>query len=136
MQYGFTKIRRGPDVDMYAHPSFVRDTPETLLQLRKITNGSRNTAAASTKRTQDVKYSSSSRTVSPLHHDVVETPPSPTMYPKIIVPKVGHWGRTIPLSTAYTSTVAASPVLAPAVPKADRGKLDLLAMALEQQAAH
>ena len=131
MQYGFTKIRRGPDVDMYAHPSFVRDTPETLLQLRKITNGAR-----SKRPTQEVSMKYSSRTVSPLSHHHLEphAPHSPvTNIPKIIVPKVGQWGS----STAYTSTVvsATSPVLAPAKPMADRGKLDLLAMALEQQAA-
>ena len=117
---------------MYAHPSFVRDTPETLLQLRKITNGARK------RPTEEVTMKYSSRTVSPLstpHHVVVEHEPhSPiTTIPKIIVPKVGQWGHS---STAYTSTVSTtSPILAPA-PTADRGKLDLLALALEQQAAH
>lgn len=131
LQYGFTKIRRGPDVDMYAHPSFVRDTPETLLQLRKITNGSRKRSP-----TEQIAFTTkySSRTVSPLSHQHVaeHTPNSPviTNISKIIVPKVGHWGH----STAYTSATVSttSPVLAPT---ADRGKLDLLAMALEQQAA-
>lgn len=132
-QYGFTKIRRGPDVDMYAHPSFVRDTPETLLQLRKITNGSR------TKRpTQEVSMKYSSRAVSPLsnqahqleHHHRHPHSPVITNIPKIIVPKVGQWGS----STAYTSTISTtSPDLAPKA--ADRGKLDLLALALEQQQA-
>lgn len=117
---------------MYAHPSFVRDTPETLLQLRKITNGSRNK-----RPTQEVSMKYSSRAVSPLsnpaHHlEHHYSPHSPvTNIPKIIVPKVGQWGS----STAYTSTVSTtSPVLAPAK-AADRGKLDLLALALEQQQA-
>ena len=35
MQYGFCKVRRGPDSDMYAHPAFARGRPETLSQLRK-----------------------------------------------------------------------------------------------------
>ena len=30
-------MRRGPDTDMYAHPSFVRGSPEALSQLRKCT---------------------------------------------------------------------------------------------------
>mmetsp|Transcript_17237 Transcript_17237/g.32183 ORF Transcript_17237/g.32183 Transcript_17237/m.32183 type:complete len:187 (+) Transcript_17237:412-972(+) len=127
--YGFTKIRRGPDVDMYAHPSFVRDTPHTLLELRKITNGGRK------RPTEEVTTKYSSRTVSPLstlHHHVEHEPTSPvTGIPKIIVPKVQQWGS----STVYSSTVSRPSVLSP-VRAADRGKLDLLAMALEQEAAH
>jgi hypothetical protein len=38
-QYGFTKVRRGVDTDMYAHPGFCRDAPEGLLRLRKIVAG-------------------------------------------------------------------------------------------------
>jgi hypothetical protein len=37
VQYGFAKVRRGPDMDMYAHPTFFRDQPETLSLLRKCT---------------------------------------------------------------------------------------------------
>jgi len=33
--YGFCKIRRGPDADMYAHPNFIRGSPTNLSQLRK-----------------------------------------------------------------------------------------------------
>mmetsp|Transcript_31956 Transcript_31956/g.77545 ORF Transcript_31956/g.77545 Transcript_31956/m.77545 type:complete len:207 (-) Transcript_31956:27-647(-) len=39
--YGFAKVRRGPDTDMYAHPCFVRGCPESLSQLRKSTTSSR-----------------------------------------------------------------------------------------------
>ena len=127
-QYGFTKIRRGPDVDMYAHPSFVRDTPETLLQLRKITNG-----GTRKRPTEEVTMKYSSRTVSPLStpHQLEVEPSSPvSCFPKIIVPKVAQWGS----STVYTSSVPPTTVLAPKV-AADRGKLDLLALALEHQAA-
>jgi hypothetical protein len=35
LKYGFCKVRRGPDTDMYAHPSFIRGQPEKLAQLRK-----------------------------------------------------------------------------------------------------
>jgi len=38
--YGFSKIRRGPDTDQYAHPSFLRGYPELLGQLRKCSKGS------------------------------------------------------------------------------------------------
>lgn len=33
--YGFSKVRRGPDADMYAHPSFLRGSPEILTDLKK-----------------------------------------------------------------------------------------------------
>jgi len=36
--YGFHKIRRGPDTDMYAHPAFLRGRPELLSQLKKSTH--------------------------------------------------------------------------------------------------
>lgn len=39
--YGFAKVRRGPDTDMYAHQSFVRGKPELLLYLRKCSSASR-----------------------------------------------------------------------------------------------
>lgn len=38
--YGFTKARRGADSDMYAHPSFIRDRPDLLIELRKVTHQS------------------------------------------------------------------------------------------------
>lgn len=34
--YGFEKARRGADSDMYSHPSFQRDHPEELIELRKV----------------------------------------------------------------------------------------------------
>merc|ERR1711862_1092534 len=43
--YGFFKVRRGPDTDMYAHPSFVRGCPETLSQLKKNCSNDRRTSA-------------------------------------------------------------------------------------------
>jgi hypothetical protein len=42
LQYGFSKVRRGPDTDMYAHPSFIRGKPELLHHLRKCPTASRN----------------------------------------------------------------------------------------------
>mmetsp|Transcript_20774 Transcript_20774/g.23267 ORF Transcript_20774/g.23267 Transcript_20774/m.23267 type:complete len:259 (-) Transcript_20774:200-976(-) len=33
--YGFSKVRRGPDADMYAHPTFIRGKQELLCQLLK-----------------------------------------------------------------------------------------------------
>lgn len=39
--YGFTKVRRGPGTNIHAHAWFIKDQPESLLQLRKITAASR-----------------------------------------------------------------------------------------------
>lgn len=35
--YGFTKIRKGPEIDMYFHPGFIRGAVDGLSQLRKRT---------------------------------------------------------------------------------------------------
>eukprot|EP00529_Nitzschia_sp_RCC80_P031082 CAMPEP_0113453288 /NCGR_PEP_ID=MMETSP0014_2-20120614/7281_1 /TAXON_ID=2857 /ORGANISM="Nitzschia sp." /LENGTH=358 /DNA_ID=CAMNT_0000344679 /DNA_START=58 /DNA_END=1134 /DNA_ORIENTATION=- /assembly_acc=CAM_ASM_000159 len=50
--YGFSKVRRGPDTDMYAHPSFIRGKPELLFNLRKCATATKNrtVAAASNKK--------------------------------------------------------------------------------------
>mmetsp|Transcript_15118 Transcript_15118/g.17609 ORF Transcript_15118/g.17609 Transcript_15118/m.17609 type:complete len:296 (-) Transcript_15118:265-1152(-) len=37
--YGFSKVRRGPDSDMYAHPSFLKGRPDLLSQLKKCRYG-------------------------------------------------------------------------------------------------
>jgi hypothetical protein len=44
-QYGFSKVRRGPDTDMYAHPSFIRGKPELLYHLRKCPTTARGRAS-------------------------------------------------------------------------------------------
>lgn len=36
--YGFSKVRKGPDTDMYRHPAFLRGRPELLSQLKKSTH--------------------------------------------------------------------------------------------------
>ena len=115
---------------MYSHPSYVRDTPETLLHLRKITTGSRKRSPEDT-----TAFKVNSRTVSPLSspHFEAESSSPIAAIPRIIVPKVAQWGNTTMLK--YTSSLPTTAMLAPAA-RADRGKLDLLAMALEQEAAH
>lgn len=45
-QYGFTKVRRGPDTDMYAHPSFIRGHQEAVAQLRKGGGSSSNSSSS------------------------------------------------------------------------------------------
>ena len=66
LQYGFTKVRRGPDTDMYAHQSFIRGKPELLLNLRKCSSASRRkmSASSSTSDSSDSSSSSGRRTAS------------------------------------------------------------------------
>ena len=45
-RYGFSKVRRGPDTDMYAHPSFLRGKSENLVHLRKLTTAAERQRAA------------------------------------------------------------------------------------------
>mmetsp|Transcript_8920 Transcript_8920/g.21802 ORF Transcript_8920/g.21802 Transcript_8920/m.21802 type:complete len:239 (-) Transcript_8920:140-856(-) len=58
--YGFTKVRRGPDTDMYAHQSFIRGKPELLLNLRKCSATSRRKIQASSSYTDSCDSSSNS----------------------------------------------------------------------------
>jgi len=58
--YGFTKVRRGPDTDMYAHQSFIRGKPELLLNLRKCSATSRRKIQAPSNCTGSCDSSSSS----------------------------------------------------------------------------
>jgi len=60
--YGFTKVRRGPDTDMYAHQSFIRGKPELLLNLRKCSSASRRKMPASITGYEGCTSSSSSGT--------------------------------------------------------------------------
>ena len=45
-RYGFSKVRRGPDIDMYAHPAFQRGKPCRLSSLRKLTTAAERQRAA------------------------------------------------------------------------------------------
>lgn len=57
--YGFTKVRRGPDTDMYAHQSFIRGKPELLLNLRKCSSASRRKMSTSSSGSESYDSSSS-----------------------------------------------------------------------------
>lgn len=75
--YGFSKIRRGPDADMYAHPSFRRESPESLSQLRKYNSAERKLFVESSSRqfsnfetNENIDQNQSSRSVSPSPPDL------------------------------------------------------------------
>jgi len=58
--YGFTKVRRGPDTDMYAHQSFIRGKPELLLNLRKCSSATRRKMSVSSNSSESCDSASSS----------------------------------------------------------------------------
>jgi hypothetical protein len=148
-QYGFTKVRRGPETDMYAHPSFLRARPETLMGLRKITNPSRKRLEVSTVDSVDTIPSTTANVCRPVSPSTpstgCETPgESPTSDHQILMSKlpkdtVDLWPPVKPfqltkqLDSSYHNP---SPVrcVVP-VNSQDRGKLDLLALAMERTSA-
>lgn len=158
LQYGFAKVRRGPETDMYAHPSFVRDQAETLSHLRKLTSTSSRRRARETPsggmRKENTIPVSVTRSVSP---SPSQTMVMPTANPKFHPPLPRLIGNTVRVSSYGSPTlgpmqapvhqlVPASPESlgnvtlsfsdqAPPAPQNGRGRLDLLAMAMEQAAA-
>jgi hypothetical protein len=137
-QYGFTKIRRGVDTDMYAHPSFVRDQPEALLQLQKCTTKSR--------RRLDSDASGEPRSVSPPLSDVLTQGALPLTSlltkshsaQKIVIHGFNAWAHSNPTQVSPTGQsrypVARSDSDESSTGSTnDRGKLDLLAFALERE---
>ena len=59
LKYGFAKLRRGPEVNMYSHPSFQRGAPDQLVQLRKTTSTNTTTTNTTTTTTTNTRLSSS-----------------------------------------------------------------------------
>jgi hypothetical protein len=145
-QYGFTKGRRGPETDMYAHPSFVRANPGVLMSLRKITNPSRKRLELSPVGSVDTHppiSASICRPVSPSTPSTVCATPgaSPTSDHQLLISKLPKgatdlWPPAKPfhltkqLDSRYHSP--SSVRCAMPVNSHDRGKLDLLALAMER----
>lgn len=174
--YGFAKVRRGPETDMYAHPAFVRDQADTLSHLRKLTSTS-----SSRRRAREVPVAAAAAAVA-TSKKVNRTPasvtrsvsPSPSQHVMIMAAAANPVFQ-VPLTRLVSTNVAAvayahpaavvnygspkhTPMWAPIhqVPSSPeslgsasmlavadhppplsvgRGRLDLLAMAMEQAAA-
>jgi len=142
-QYGFAKVRRGPDSDMYAHPSFMRDRPDFLLHLRKTGNGARRrvpsppqaTSAHSPRAVPPPRPTTTTaappnlRPVSPSTSSRSSYISSPVMVDQVVITSIPRWTQH---STAVPKV---SPV--PTCPATidDKGKLHLLALALEKASA-
>jgi hypothetical protein len=156
-QYGFTKVRRGVDTDMYAHPGFCRDAPEGLLKLRKITSTSTTTSSVHGKNIVRRRAVSPTTTNTTAHLMGVECPPMITVHHATMTTAtmVSHPSSPV-ANTATTTQVAAAPSVPPKTTTTtttyqadscgssvnnsssnnnDWGKLDLLAMAMEQEFA-
>lgn len=79
--YGFSKVRRGPDTDMYAHQSFIRGKPELLLNLRKCSSASRRKMSTSSSSSD----SCDSSTSTPTHRAITCQQESPLASPRTII---------------------------------------------------
>jgi hypothetical protein len=154
IQYGFTKVRRGVDTDMYAHPGFCRDAPEGLLKLRKITSTSAATSSVHGGKNHVRRRAVSPTTASNLtpiiavHHPTTTTatmvshPSSPvanTTNQVVAAPPVPpttmadyNTATTSANATTYQADSCGSSINSS---NNDWGKLDLLAMAMEQEFA-
>jgi hypothetical protein len=133
--YGFTKVRRGPDTDMYAHPSFLRDRPLQLLELRKNTNSTRKSPTP-----LDSERPVSLRSVSPTNspaNSVASSSSTNIVTPigtnQMVIQSVPSWAfvhkTLMPALTQGLTTYRASK---PRKIEEDRGNLDLLALAMEK----
>ena len=113
-------MRRGAENDSYAHPSFIRDKPEALMNLRKINTGSRR------------------RVVSDVDTRAETPPPVQQQTPsflqgKIVVHGFKSWDNLKPHQVSPGRSDASASDSSTS--SNDRGKLDLLAFALEQEFA-
>ncbi len=52
--YGFRKIMRGPNLGSYAHEHFLRDRPEVLHFVRRVSPGQKKSTAAGQKKTTSI----------------------------------------------------------------------------------
>jgi len=108
---------------MYAHPSFLRDNPVSLLDLRKISNTNRRRTVSKDLSRQE------SRTVSPSPSTSVGSHSSSPVSPhKAVCAPIPQWAH---LATMFAPICDAGQVRH--VSAEDRGKLDLLTFALEHE---
>lgn len=136
-------MRKGADIDMYAHPSFLRDNPIALLNLQK-------TSSKNKQRNYVLETPSTPppRPISPSLPHIVSSAPNVKDVKrarKITIPKPNHHWPTLvesmrrptPVSPTHPQRVlcAYSDCDSSSTGRNDRGKLDLLAFALEQEIA-
>jgi hypothetical protein len=145
--YGFAKVRRGPETDMYAHPSFVRGHPKALLELRKITGGSRQILSSdnSAFNANTSNAAEITRSVSPAFSGTTPVSPRTMVTLEDNITGCNTSSDSSSSSKRRSDVHSLLPVpksLTLPIPRAerkpnlgnhDRGKLDLLALALEHE---
>ena len=141
MKYGFTKVRRGPDTDMYAHSSFVRSHPELLSELRKSSSASRRRTSRVSSEDSD-STSSGSRTSFVRSVSPSSSPNDCASYFQPIAKKKVSAPKRIVSPPQCVSqawmTFKAQPMMLskpqPIHPRTEAtGRLDLLALAIERE---
>lgn len=146
--YGFCKIRRGPDQDMYAHSYFQRNEPDGLFQLRKTsTRGGTTTKAGYVMAALEPQpetpvvraRTTSSRVISPSTTSswssctptMSGSPGAPLMILRDVI-------FSNPSSVKFHAEISSGQqeTLVKPFPKPDCRRLDLLAFALEHEGAY
>jgi hypothetical protein len=149
-QYGFSKVRKGPDTDMYAHSSFVRNRPELLCHLRKCTSASRSKVSfssyggngCSSCDESDSGNSTGSHEENACTAGTAMESSSPVVPPRTLVHGLGS-KYNLNQSQSWLSILPGQPSLSPKVQclpsrhfsmmgnPGGTGRLDLLALAVE-----
>mmetsp|Transcript_704 Transcript_704/g.879 ORF Transcript_704/g.879 Transcript_704/m.879 type:complete len:252 (+) Transcript_704:126-881(+) len=140
--YGFSKVRRGPDTDMYAHPAFVRGQPQSLSQLRKCNS----TAARKRLTAPGEDGRAMTKIIVPAHTDVLSLSRAVSPSPPRAGGKGSAYSDSSRDNSIYMPTVWLPPqAKAPSYPALsttnqvrppnfnqpfDSGKLNLLALAM------
>ncbi len=139
-KYGFTKVRRGPDTDMYAHPSFVRSYPDLLIELRKSSSASRKRPSRVSSEDTD---SASSGSGSPVFRTL--SPSSPNDYTSYFQPIAQKSRVTSEMVVSSPQCVSQTWLACKAQPMMlsspqglysrndGTGRLDLLALVIERE---
>jgi len=171
--YGFAKVRRGPETDMYAHPAFVRDQADSLSELRKLSSTSSSRRAREVPAVQVIREPTVTarmpvattvqvtRSVSPSpsltlataqyyhapHMVRIPSPPSTMIHhqpsPSYPSPRLTSvWAPIHKVPPSPDASVTATIIMATHQSSSQqkevvvgRGRLDLLALAMEQAAA-
>jgi len=128
--YGFTKVRRGPETDMYAHPEFIRGQVDSLVKLRKLKTTERKSAkgpkGTSSVPSSSSSSSSSSSLLSQQHRGKVAEPKrgpdvaGVVTSPRIVSPSPSKLLRQSSGSSS-TSSCSSSSLMAPSEQMANAG---------------
>eukprot|EP00543_Licmophora_paradoxa_P002212 CAMPEP_0202446352 /NCGR_PEP_ID=MMETSP1360-20130828/4864_1 /ASSEMBLY_ACC=CAM_ASM_000848 /TAXON_ID=515479 /ORGANISM="Licmophora paradoxa, Strain CCMP2313" /LENGTH=220 /DNA_ID=CAMNT_0049062799 /DNA_START=38 /DNA_END=700 /DNA_ORIENTATION=- len=122
--YGFSKVKRGPETDMYSHPSFVQGRPENLSQLRKVNStASRRKEETNTRNQNQEQHLTIGANQHLSHGDVPHATPAPSTYDGML-----HYSHVVPVSSRFVPGQRSAPGHHDTT-----GKLGLLTMAMTME---